>query len=231
MLTFILYQIKVAVILISFYLCFKCLLNREKMHKVNRIVIVSTSVLSFILPLCTITIHKTVYIPETTVSGTIGEVVTMAPTVIEDTGGVLWEPLIITTFWLGALFVICRTALGIWRVTRLVRSGESKELHGSEVIVCDKNIPPFSWMKWIVMSREDFGSGNKHILKHEKAHIRLGHSIDVLLFDLMSVFQWFNPAVWLLKRELRAIHEYEADDAVLREGADIKELLLSAKTF
>ena len=223
MLTFILYQIEVAVILIAFYLCFKCLLSREKMHKVNRIVIVSTSVLSFILPLCTITVHKTVNIPETTVSGIIGEVETMAPTIIESTGGLPLETLINTTFWLGALFVLCRTTLGIWRVVRLIRSGERKEFYGREVIVSDKNIPPFSWMKWIVMNREDFKSGNSHILEHEKAHIRLRHSVDVLLFDLMSVFQWFNPAVWLLKRELRAIHEYEADDTVLREGADIKE--------
>lgn len=223
MLTFISYQLKVAVILISFYLCFKCLLSRGKMHKVNRIVIVATSALSFVLPLCAITIHRTVDIPDTVTSGIIEETGTMAPSIIKNTGGVQWESLIITTFWLGAIFVLCRTTLGIWRVVRLIRNGERKELHGSEVIVCGNNIPPFSWMKWIVMSKEDFESGNRHILEHEKAHIRLGHSIDVLLFDLMSVFQWFNPAAWLFKRELRAIHEYEADDAVLREGADIKE--------
>lgn len=221
--TFILYQQKVALILIAFYLCFKCFLSREKMHKVNRIVIVSTSILSFVLPLCAITIHKTANIPETIVPEIINEVGTMEPSVIGKTSKMPWEPLIITIFWLGAFFVLCRTLLGIYRVVRLINSGERKELYGSEVIVCDKNIPPFSWMKWIVMSKEDFNSGNRLILEHEKAHIRLGHSIDVLLFDLMSVFQWFNPAAWLFKRELRAVHEYEADDAVLREGANIKE--------
>ena len=87
----------------------------------------------------------------------------------------------------------------------------------------DKSVPPFSWMNWIVMCREDYDSGNRHILEHEKAHIRLGHSKEVLLVDILSAFQWFNPAMWLLKRDLRAIHEFEADDAVLRGGANIKE--------
>ena len=223
MLTFIIYELKVAATLITFYLCFKCFLSQEKMHRVNRIVILATSVLSFILPLCVITVHKTVYIPEATVFGISGDAVEVPTPIIESLGGVSWEPFIIATFWIGVVYVLGRTAFGIWRVARLVWNGERKEIHGSEVIVCDKNIPPFSWMKWIVMSRDDFESGNIHILEHEKAHIRLGHSKDILLFDIMSAFQWFNPAVWLLKRELRAIHEYEADDAVLRQGADIKE--------
>lgn len=223
MLTFIIYELKVAAALIVFYLCFKCFLSREKMHRVNRIVILATSVLSFILPLCVITVHKTVYIPEATVSGISRDSGMVPLPVIESLGGISWETFVIATFWIGVVYVLGRTAFGIWRVARLVWNGERKEIHGSEVIVCDKNIPPFSWMKWIVMSRDDFESGNIHILEHEKAHIRLGHSKDILLFDIMSAFQWFNPAVWLLKRELRAIHEYEADDAVLRHGADIKE--------
>lgn len=90
-------------------------------------------------------------------------------------------------------------------------------------MISDADIPPFSWMKWIVMSSKDLESGNRHILEHEKAHVRLRHSLDVLLMDLISAFQWFNPAIWLLRRDLRAIHEFEADDSVLKGGADIKE--------
>jgi len=233
MLTFISYQLKVAVVLIAFYLCFKCFLSRERMHGVNRAVILLTAALSFVLPLCVITVHRTLIVPQTAVPEIIGGTETGGPDIIgaavgesgiiEAAAGVPWETLAIIVFWLGAICVFGRIALGIWRVTRLIRKGGRKQLHGREVIVCGRDIPPFSWMRWIVMSRTDFGSGNRHILEHEKAHIRLGHSIDVLVFDLMSAFQWFNPAMWLLRRELRAIHEYEADDAVLRSGVDIRE--------
>lgn len=215
------YQIEVALLLIAFYLCFKCFLSRERMHRVNRIIIILTSVLSFILPMCVITVHKVVSVPS------VAEVTAVAApdSVTSQIEAVTlsWEPFIAIVFWAGVTFVFIRLILSILRVMKLVGSGTKSTLYGSGVIVCDGDIPPFSWMKWIVMSRADFESGNRHILEHEKAHIRLGHSADALLLELVSIPQWFNPAVWLLKRELRAIHEYEADDAVLRSGADIKE--------
>ena len=64
------------------------------------------------------------------------------------------------------------------------------------------------------------------ILAHERAHIRLGHSWDLLLAQLCATAQWFNPAVWLLKRELEAIHEYEADNHTLRQGFDARQYQL-----
>ena len=61
------------------------------------------------------------------------------------------------------------------------------------------------------------------ILAHEKAHIRYGHSVELLLVDVMAAFQWFNPAIWMLRSDLQDLHEFEADDAVLRSGANIRE--------
>lgn len=82
---------------------------------------------------------------------------------------------------------------------------------------------PFSWMKYVVMSEEDYACGGGTILVHEQAHQRLGHSWDLLLVDLLGCLQWFNPAMWLLRVELRAVHEYEADEQVLRCGVDAKD--------
>ncbi|MGM9743188.1 MAG: TonB family protein [Candidatus Cryptobacteroides sp.] len=82
---------------------------------------------------------------------------------------------------------------------------------------------PFSWMKYIVIPAKDMTGNHSAIISHELAHIRCGHSMELLLVDLASAFQWFNPAVWMLRSDLQELHEYEADDAVLRTGADIKE--------
>ena len=73
------------------------------------------------------------------------------------------------------------------------------------------------------MSEEDYACGGGTILVHEQAHQRLGHSWDLLLVDLLGCLQWFNPAMWLLRVELRAVHEYEADEQVLRCGVDAKD--------
>ena len=58
-------------------------------------------------------------------------------------------------------------------------------------------------MKYIVLSREDWESPHEAILSHEKAHIRMGHSIEVLLVDVLSALQWFNPAIWMLRSDLK----------------------------
>ena len=78
-------------------------------------------------------------------------------------------------------------------------------------------------MKYIVLSRKDWVLPHDSILAHEKAHIAYGHSMEVLLVDVLSAIQWFNPAIWMLRADLKELHEYEADDAVLRAGANIKE--------
>ena len=81
-------------------------------------------------------------------------------------------------------------------------------------------------MKYIVISRADIEENGREILIHETAHIRNRHSIDLLIADVCIFFQWFNPAAWLLKQELQNIHEYEADETVIKEGVDAKQYQL-----
>lgn len=224
MFAFIIYELKVAVILAAFYLCFKCFLSKEKLHRFNRIVLITSSVLAFILPLCIITIHKTIPMPDMVENGLISiEEAQTFVTATEAAGSISWKAAIITLYLLGVAYVLVGIVTGIARVMKVIRNGKRMQMYGCEVVICEKDVPPFSWMHWIVMSRTDFESGNRHILEHEKAHVRLGHSKDVLLVDILSAFQWFNPAIWLLKGDLRAVHEYEADDAVLSQGVNIKE--------
>ena len=64
------------------------------------------------------------------------------------------------------------------------------------------------------------------ILAHERAHIHLGHSWDLLFAQWCATAQWFNPAAWLLKHELEAIHEYEADSDTLHDGFDARQYQL-----
>ena len=77
-------------------------------------------------------------------------------------------------------------------------------------------------MGHIVISEADWNNRETAVIDHEKAHVALHHSIDVLITDLIAALQWFNPAIWMLRIDLRAVHEYEADDTVLRAGADIR---------
>ena len=222
MLSFLVYEAKVAVALLAFYLFYRFLLKKETFHRFNRAVLVGTAVLSFLLPLCIITLHRPVEMETMVmepVSGIPGEVVPM----VEQAAP--WWPLALTIlFWAGAAFVLARVVLSILSIARIVRQGEQVlEEDGCKIVVADRDIEPFSWMRYIVLSRQDWDGNQAPILAHEKAHISYGHSVELLLVDVLSAFQWFNPAIWMLRADLREVHEYEADDAVLRSGADLKE--------
>ena len=222
---FLIYQGKAAVILAVFYMFYRLLLSKDTFHRFNRIILLGTAVLSFVLPLCVITIHEVVVIPtvqstpQMTESATIGTMTTIA-----EVSEPIWPYVLCVIFALGAFGVLVMTIISITKVIGIIAGGEHRTLESGEtLVITDAETAPFSWMKYIVLSREDYESGYSQILTHEKAHIALRHSWDILFVDMITTLQWFNPATWMLKADLRAIHEFEADDAVLRSGADAKE--------
>ena len=220
MLTFLLYEGKAAVALAVFYMFYRLLLKKESFHRLNRMVLVGMVVASFLLPLCIITIHR----PMETASTEMTEaIVPMAGAAGTASGS--WLPAALTVlFFAGLVFVLARVLASVLSIARIIRQGRCvREEDGCKIIVTERGIDPFSWMRYIVLSRADWESPNASILTHEKAHIRHGHSVELLLVDILTAFQWFNPAIWMLRMDLQELHEYEADDAVLRSGANIKE--------
>ena len=222
MMQFLTYEVKVAAILLVFYLFYRFLLKKETFHRFNRAMLVGTAILSFILPFCIITIHKTVQVDASPMIIETGEVT--ASTAIEASSNPWWQTALFVLFWAGVAFVFIRVAISILSIRRIIMQGRHvKEEDGCRIIVTDKEIDPFSWMRYIVLSQEDYQDNPYTVIAHEKAHIRYRHSLDVLLVDILAAFQWFNPAIWMLRSDLKEIHEYEADDAVLRGGADLKD--------
>ena len=222
MLAFLIYEAKVAVALAIFYMFFRLLLKKETFHRFNRIVLLGASVLSFALPFCIITIRKPMEMPDLQ----IGDVMAMPG--LEAAGeapATPWWPVALAVlFAAGVAFVLFRLAVSILSIRRVVRKGEVVgEEGGCKVIVTERDIDPFSWMRYIVLSRKDWEGPHAPIITHERAHIAYGHSIDLLLVDFLSSFQWFNPAIWMLRADLQELHEFEADDAVLRSGTNLKE--------
>ena len=123
--------------------------------------------------------------------------------------------------------VLLRMLWAVAMVCGKIRRAECVTLEsGAKLRLCEEQTTPFSWFGNIVISRSDFEQDAELILRHEQAHIKLRHSWDILFMDAMSCMQWFNPAMWLLRRELQAIHEFEADDAVLQSGVDAQEYQL-----
>jgi hypothetical protein len=175
---------------------------------------------SFLLPMCVITIHK----PMEMASQQIPEEVSSIAGVAGTASGAWWPTALALLYFAGVVFVLARELVSILSVLRIIRQGEQvREEDGCKIIITNRDVGPFSWMKYIVLSRQDWASPHASILTHEKAHIQYRHSVELLLVDILSAFQWFNPAIWVLRMDLQELHEYEADDAVLRSGANLKD--------
>ena len=236
---FLIYEGKAAVVLAVFWLFYKLLLSKEKLHRLNRRVLVGTVVASFILPLCVITVHKPVQAqpqmqsrevhqavqPEMAAPGAEIDAETQARNAVEPAvTGVDWWSLGAVVYLIGVVAVLARVVVDIIGLRKKISIGEHHEdSSGNSVIVLDEDVAPFSWMHYIFLSRADYETANSYMLSHERAHIRLGHAKELLAVECLSAMQWFNPSMWLLKSDLKTIYEYEADDAVLGGGADIKE--------
>jgi len=231
------YDLKVAVLIATFYFCYRLLMERETMHRLKRIVLLSSILLSLALPLCVITLHKTVEVESSQVETSAGMPMQMADQpeqVITELGTISTEEsvtpsveaIVFAIFIIGLVCRLLFIANSYRQLRRMIKDSEQHSLEdGVTVAVVDLPVAPFSWMHTIVLSRIDYEECNPSILAHERGHILLHHSWDIVFVEVLTALQWFNPVVWLLRRDLRTIHEYEADASVLSSGSDVSQYI------
>ena len=127
----------------------------------------------------------------------------------------------------GFIYVSVSKMISLRAVRKVIRSGRYADRQDEcDVIENDYISQPMNWMSYIMMPHEWLQKENAAVWKHEMSHAHKAHSLDLLLLDLMQVFQWFNPVMFLLQKELEMIHEYQADRAVLESGADARQYKL-----
>ena len=224
MLSFLIYDLKVAALLVVFYMFYRLLLERTSLVHFNRVVLLLTAVLSFVLPLCIITVHEYVEaipVTATTVETAGNGILQQAPVSFWSVYGPRLTFLLTVVLFGGMLIrtgIVVRSFLNL---KKLISNSEKQTLaDGVVMAITDEPVAPFSWMRTVVMNRSDYASqmDGGAILAHERGHIRCHHSLDVVLVEMLTALQWFNPVVWFLRQDLRALHECEADQAVLSQG-------------
>lgn len=217
---FLLYIGKVAILLAVFYLFYRLLMERETFHRFNRAILLLSVLIAFILPLCEITLHKTVVAAS---GANVASGVASDSPLATYGNPILW---LFVIYLAGVVLKLLHTAISIYRLNKLISQCEQHpQADGTTIAVCAQNIAPFSWWNTIVFSRRDYQLQDSALLVHERAHINSYHSFDLLLMELAIALQWFNPAIWLIGSELRAVHEYEADASVLSGGVDAHHYL------
>lgn len=211
-----------------FYLFFKLLLSKDKSFRFNRALILASAFLSMILPCIHLEMN---FLPENPSGGMALDFLQTKP-ISTTASGIAGNPssTTISSLILSGIYflglVLCLLHIGILpclRLHRLVSKGKTLETQGSiKILSIPEAIPAMSWFHYILLPDISGKEFNPYMLQHEKAHIRSGHSYDLVFMDLICLLQWFNPFAWLFLKELKTVHEYEADAMVLHSGADAK---------
>ncbi len=208
-----------------FYLFYWALLRKETWFSLNRTLLFGSLLLAITIPFVRITLHTspqpgTVYyaLDRYLVDGVIVHPSTLAGSagIQLSAGKVLWG-----IYMLGVLFFLARFLVQIGQVLSLVRKYGIRDFEGYRIVPMDKEIAPFSFFTLIFINTEHLkGEELRSVLLHEWEHVRRLHTLDIILLELVCILQWFNPFVWLYKYSLHELHEYEADQAVLRHGGN-----------
>ena len=228
------YQIKVGLCLIAFYLLWKLLLSRETFHRFNRVALLAVMVIALVLPWIKISLDAMAPVAR--------QMVTLEDLIVTPDGAVRAQQattswtvmgIVAAVYFIGMALVAAWLLHSQWNLRRMMKKGRKESLPGGVTLhIVPGDLAPFSYFNHIVINEQDYHDNPREILIHEQAHIDLRHSWDVMFLGLVTLFQWWNPAAWLLSNELRQVHEYEADEAVLNANVDVKQyqLLLIRKS-
>lgn len=133
-----------------------------------------------------------------------------------------WFQIVSILFAIGMTLVLGVRLVQFCRMGVVIRRGSlwQEKVDGINIYCHSEQVTPFSWLNNIVIGDKDYDRNGREIILHEEGHIRHCHSLDIVLLTVVQMLQWWNPFVFLLARNLRDVHEYEADDYVLRHDID-----------
>ena len=218
------YIIKSAVCLALLYLPFRLWLLKETFFRINRLGLLGITVLAFLLPILDFSWStKDAILPEIAIAEFEGKALETAHF------SITWPFIMMGVYVLGCGYFLIRKLWEWIRLNRFIHQGclwTSYE-NGIHIHCHARPVSPFSWLNRIVISEKDYQENGRVILMHETAHIRCRHSWDMIGLSVIEILQWFNPAVWMLTKDMQDIHEYEADHWVIENGIDARIYQLS----
>ncbi|SDH07908.1 TonB family C-terminal domain-containing protein [Dyadobacter soli] len=200
---------KVSLYWVLLYACYCLMLRQHTFFQWNRWYLIGSLLIAFALP-------EIIYPATAPELPVIYEMSASTFAVIRDTPkereSWTWVQILTACYAAGLAVAAALLARDIAQLVKYLRSGELIELEDCTVILIDSNeVGSFSFLKWIVINRNDYENHFDAILRHEMVHTGQRHSVDILLIEILRTIFWFNPVLLLYKRSLQEIHEYLAD--------------------
>ena len=219
------YLIKVNIALVVFYLFYRLLFSRDTFFVIRRFCLWTILVVSFIYPLVIFSFEEEQkFVIQQVVIQYVPNLLPEISVFPEgyQTSVEIWEVLRFC-YWGIVILLLGRIVIQMMSIIQLVCKGKRASCCSVSVIMLSGKITPFSFFKWIFVSPSFYSSDDmQEIITHEQTHAEQYHSLDVMVSEVLCAFFWMNPAMWLLKREIRRNLEFLADKRVVHSGFDRK---------
>ena len=208
------YILQVILFQVLFLAIYDFFLSKETFFTKNRWYLISTPVLSFILPFIKIpTLQRAVpeefiiYLPE----------ILLSPNkVIQQTSFYQSINYTVVLFWLGVSFFSLLFLMKLYKIVSLTRKYEVYKKAGYTLVLLPNQTKAFSFFNFIFLGKEIPKSQQVQIIAHELVHSKQKHSFDLLFFEFLKIMMWFNPMIFLYQKRITLVHEYISDEVVAK---------------
>jgi TonB family protein len=215
-------MIKAAIYLAGFYLVYRVFLSRDTLYGRNRTFILLSAISAMILPLITIRTNNSLEVP---VFGKVLSEIFVSGDASNNSSSIAGNSVLLGYKWLviiymsGLIFFGLKLIFDFLELVYLIGTQEKGKSH--IIKFHGLNTAGFSAFGHIFVSSRLTSEEACEIIKHEQNHLNHHHSADIILIELVMLFQWFNPAIYFFSRSLRAVHEYQADEECINLGISV----------
>ncbi|WP_431198634.1 M56 family metallopeptidase [Mucilaginibacter sp. P19] len=212
------YLLEANLYLCVFYAGYCLFLNKETHYTLNRIYLLLSCVVSFVLPVVQIgwlkpveTVTKTiVIIPQTAYQTTVQKLTVRQTLTFND----IW----VYAYILGIIVLTTVLFIRLYQLVKLTKATKTLVDGKYKLINIEGSNTAFSFFNYLFIGTKT--QANNIIIRHELVHIRQKHSVDIVFLELIKIINWFNPLVYLLQISLKTIHEYIADEQTAAQESD-----------
>ena len=227
------YLLQATVLMAIFYVPFTLLYRNETFFRYNRLYLLVSIVVALLAPLSPqwITISEAPAAMVYLETLTVGSDIVVTPAVVEQTGARMdVADVMLIVYAVVAIFFLIRIGVGVAQIVRMYQRGSKERIQGLLVVTDHSVAEPFSFFGWIFLphdvrySKEQFDP----VFEHESRHVRSMHSVDTVMVEILCALFWINPLIYVYRRALKTVHEYEADNFIEDDNIiEYSQLLIS----
>ncbi|HUX94172.1 MAG TPA: GldM family protein [Bacteroidales bacterium] len=218
------YIIKTILCSATLYLIYYLLLEKEKIHRFNRFYLLFSITFSFIAPLIHFKtymveriIPEPLYLAKNTIQSSTIQSSDLHQTISSGSDYSTLTNFLLILYISVTVFLFCRFIINIFTISSKIRKNKKVTFHGARLVLTDANHDPHSFLNYIFLNNMNFERGviENEIFSHELAHIKQKHSLDILFIELITIFAWINPFLYLYRNSIQLNHEFLADEYVV----------------